>query len=71
MLKVFREFDDLVVLVVINEFEKYFFFMYVKGVSNFLNIYIVILILFYCVLLIVVFVIEVMILLRFLVGGRL
>lgn len=30
MLKVFCEFDDLVILVVINEFEKYFFFYVCK-----------------------------------------
>lgn len=47
------------------------FFMYVKGVSNFLNIYTVILILFYRVLSIAAFVPEVMTPLRPPAGGRL
>lgn len=47
------------------------FFMYVKGVSNFLNIYTVILILFYRVLSIAAFVTEVMTPLRPPAGGRL
>lgn len=65
------ESDDSAVPVVMNEFEKYSFFMYVKGVSNFLNIYTVILILFYRVLSIAAFVTEVMTPLRPPAGGRL